>query len=127
MKLKLLALVMLNALAIPSYGSEPQNSGCFQELSAPLAAGQYSGELDCKKISATLRKVGNITNKEKTFEVYNLVYKTLETQGAPSRGGQKNLLLSNKNYIGQYPLNPPPSLKIAQALVGNGASPNEVN
>lgn len=108
MILKALIFITAALLCPYSFASSPKSSWCFGTLGAILVAGNYSGELNCEQISITLHKIGVIEATPKTYEIYNLIYKTITQDGYPPHGGQKILLFSNKQYVGQYSLSSPP-------------------
>jgi hypothetical protein len=100
--------------------SSGAHADCFGLLGKALAAGGYSGGLDCADADIQIKKIGDIHVKGREFyQAFDLRYKTRPSDGRPPHGGQRILFFdSGMQYIGQYSVGTPPALSFHV----NGAS-----
>lgn len=76
---------------------------CLAGLGSNLAAGHFSGSIDCQHDKLTIHRVGQIRADGQTFTVYNYHYEIAPAcSGCAVHGGQRIIVMRGAKYLGQY-------------------------
>jgi hypothetical protein len=106
----LIAILAIVSLAFtPAYGAV--STQCLAGKRTALVEGHFTGPLVCSPKNATFSLVGRTAGDR--FTIYDYRYRYLPSGGQLMHGGQKLVVFQRGKYIGQYPLSPPPYLKLS--------------
>lgn len=93
----------LTSLAFPGNSGSVSDSRCLNGLVPALAAGHFSGSLDCRRDRLSVHFVGQIKAAGHTFSIYNYEYKLHPPcPECAAHGGQRIIIMQDGIYLGQY-------------------------
>jgi hypothetical protein len=97
----ILSIALVGGVSQPALARE-----CFGSLTQALARAGYSGDTYCQYTRHTLRRIGSVDAFGKRYEFYRLFYVTTNSPSGSEHGGERLLIFSSQEYIGQYSVDP---------------------
>lgn len=99
--------------AASSFLAAASPTACLAGKRQALIDGGFTGPLICSNKNATFTFVGRPRDSE--YTVYDYRYRFLPHAEGVMHGGQKLVVFRGGKYVGQYPLSPPPYIRVSIA------------
>jgi hypothetical protein len=90
-----------------------QSDACPPGLRATLERGGFSGGIFCDPQNASFSLVGVAATPKAKYSVYDYRYRFLPEDGNVWHGGQRMIIIRDGEYLGQFVLDPPTTLKLS--------------
>lgn len=95
--------VALACLSSHGQAQSANDADCRSGILPALAAGNFSGSLDCRRDDLKISKVGEIIADRHVFQIYDYRYRLAPAcPECAIHGGQRIIIMNSGRYIGQY-------------------------
>ena len=103
MQLRLAILTLIGSLGIAGAADAAASAPCLNGLRPALAAGGFSGSIDCQNDKLSIRHVGAVQKFGRVFQVYAYRYQLQPAcPNCAIHGGQRIIFMNGGRYVGQY-------------------------